>query len=202
MHPFLQNRKVLDCCRTHGVAVTAYMPLAQGRVARRSGAHAGSASRMARAPNQVSLAWLNRLGVIVDSRLAQPRAHAVELRRCEAPPLRCGHGGDRAARPRRAHHRPGGRAGMGLRSASTRERHRWWHGPIAELIRPMIGAPCRSADRPQPRAPDRRPPDRRSSLRRRQSAPPSLPRSRGRSKFPRRCGRSRHRRRRCRGSPR
>ena len=62
-HPFLQNRKVLECCRKHGVAVTAYMPLAKGRVAadpvlRRIGEPHGASS------NQVSLAWLNRLGVL------------------------------------------------------------------------------------------------------------------------------------------
>jgi 2,5-diketo-D-gluconate reductase B len=63
MHPFLQNRKVLDRCRAHGVAVTAYMPLAQGRVAgdpvlqKIGTAHAATA-------NQVALAWLNQLGAI------------------------------------------------------------------------------------------------------------------------------------------
>jgi len=64
MHPFLQNRKVLECCRKHGMRVTAYMPLAQGRVAddpvlKRIGeAHGALAS-------QVSLAWLLALGAIV-----------------------------------------------------------------------------------------------------------------------------------------
>jgi 2,5-diketo-D-gluconate reductase B len=64
MHPFLQNRSVLECCRKHGMRVTAYMPLAQGRVAddpvlKRIGeAHGALAS-------QVSLAWLLALGAIV-----------------------------------------------------------------------------------------------------------------------------------------
>ena len=64
MHPFLQNRKVLECCRKHGVAVTAYMPLAKGRVVgdpvlkRLGAAHRAS-------ENQVSLAWLMQQGVIV-----------------------------------------------------------------------------------------------------------------------------------------
>ena len=64
MHPFLQNRKVLECCRKHGVAVTAYMPLAKGRVVgdpvlKRIGAAHGASE------NQVSLAWLMQQGVIV-----------------------------------------------------------------------------------------------------------------------------------------
>jgi 2,5-diketo-D-gluconate reductase B len=64
MHPFLQNRKVLECCRKHKIAVTAYMPLAQGRVVddpvlKRIGKAQGAT------PNQVSLAWLIGLGVIV-----------------------------------------------------------------------------------------------------------------------------------------
>lgn len=64
MHPFLQNRKVLECCRKHGVAVTAYMPLAKGRVVgdpvlKRIGAAHGASE------TQVSLAWLMQLGVIV-----------------------------------------------------------------------------------------------------------------------------------------
>ena len=64
MHPFLQNRKVYDCCRKHGVAVTAYMPLAKGRVVgdpvlKRIGvAHRAT-------ENQVSLAWLMQQDIIV-----------------------------------------------------------------------------------------------------------------------------------------
>jgi len=64
MHPFLQNRKVLERCRKHGVAVTAYMPIARGRVfgdptiRRIAAAHGAS-------ENQVALAWLMQQGVIV-----------------------------------------------------------------------------------------------------------------------------------------
>lgn len=32
VHPFLQNRQVIDYCRTQGIHVTAYMPLAYGKV--------------------------------------------------------------------------------------------------------------------------------------------------------------------------
>jgi 2,5-diketo-D-gluconate reductase B len=64
MHPFLQNRKVLECCRRHKIAVTAYMPLAQGRVVNDPVLRAIGKAHGA-TPNQVSLAWLIGLGVIV-----------------------------------------------------------------------------------------------------------------------------------------
>ncbi|PHV09460.1 hypothetical protein CSQ89_21640 [Chitinimonas sp. BJB300] len=32
IHPFLQNRKVVDYARSQGIAITAYMPLAYGKV--------------------------------------------------------------------------------------------------------------------------------------------------------------------------
>jgi len=64
MHPFLQNRKVLECCRKNGMRVTAYMPLAQGRAAKDA-----VLQRIGRAhdalASQVSLAWLLALGAIV-----------------------------------------------------------------------------------------------------------------------------------------
>lgn len=57
VHPLLQNRKVVEFCKAHGIAVTAYMPLAYGKVlsepllmeiGKRHGVSAA----------QVSLAWL------------------------------------------------------------------------------------------------------------------------------------------------
>ena len=64
MHPFMQNRKVFERCKAHGVAVTAYMPLAQGRVAGDPVLQSIGAAYGATA-GQISLAWLNRLGAIV-----------------------------------------------------------------------------------------------------------------------------------------
>ena len=64
MHPFLQNRKVLECCRKHKIAVTAYMPLAKGRVLEDPVLRAIGKAHGAM-PNQVSLAWLMGQGVIV-----------------------------------------------------------------------------------------------------------------------------------------
>jgi 2,5-diketo-D-gluconate reductase B len=64
MHPFLQNRAVAACCRTHDVTVTAYLPIARGlvsndlvlcRIARDHGV----------SPPAVSLAWLLHKGAIV-----------------------------------------------------------------------------------------------------------------------------------------
>lgn len=63
LHPYLQNRAVRDCCRTRGIAVTAYMPLAGGRVAgdpvlqRFADRHGVSAPAIA-------LAWLMQRGMI------------------------------------------------------------------------------------------------------------------------------------------
>jgi len=56
IHPFLQNRKVVAFCRGHGIHLTAYMPLAYGKVMqeaviqRIAEAHGAS-------PAQVALAW-------------------------------------------------------------------------------------------------------------------------------------------------
>lgn len=64
MHPFLQNRTVAACCRTHDVTVTAYLPIARGlvsndlvlcRIARDHGV----------SPPAVALAWLLHKGAIV-----------------------------------------------------------------------------------------------------------------------------------------
>ena len=68
VHPLLQNRKVVEFCKAHGIAVTAYMPLAYGKVlsepllmeiGKRHGVSAA----------QVSLAWLlaQKMAVIPSS---------------------------------------------------------------------------------------------------------------------------------------
>jgi len=56
-HPYLDQRGILDACRRHGLALTAYCPLARGRVAQDAAIRA-IAARYARTPAQVALRWL------------------------------------------------------------------------------------------------------------------------------------------------
>lgn len=64
IHPLLQNRKVVEFCEDHGIAITAYMPLAYGKVLTEpllmeiGQRHGVSAA-------QVSLAWLLAQGMTV-----------------------------------------------------------------------------------------------------------------------------------------
>ncbi len=57
LHPYLQNRSVAAFARTHGIALTAYMPLAYGKVLN-DPVIAGIATRLQATPAQVTLAWL------------------------------------------------------------------------------------------------------------------------------------------------
>ena len=71
-HPFLGQAPVLACCRSHGMALTAYCPLARGRVlgepvlARIGQAHG-------KGPGQVALRWLVQQEGVV----ALPRSSSV-----------------------------------------------------------------------------------------------------------------------------
>ncbi|HDZ8914105.1 TPA: 2,5-didehydrogluconate reductase DkgB [Aeromonas hydrophila] len=64
IHPLLQNRKVVEFCQAHSIAITAYMPLAYGKVLTEpllmeiGQRHGVSAA-------QVSLAWLLAQGMAV-----------------------------------------------------------------------------------------------------------------------------------------
>lgn len=64
VHPFLQNRKLLDFCREQGVPVTAYMPLAYGKVMDEPLLREIAARHRA-SPAQLALAWLLRQGLAV-----------------------------------------------------------------------------------------------------------------------------------------
>lgn len=57
LHPYLQNRQVAAFAREHGIHVTAYMPLAYGKVMSEP-VIAGIAERIGATPAQVALAWL------------------------------------------------------------------------------------------------------------------------------------------------
>jgi 2,5-diketo-D-gluconate reductase B len=64
LHPYLQNRAVAAFAREHGIAVTAYMPLAYGKVL--TDPVIGTiAARLQATPAQVTLAWLLAQGYTV-----------------------------------------------------------------------------------------------------------------------------------------
>jgi len=78
VHPFLDQTKVIAACRKHGLSVTAYCPLARGKVPgnevleRIGKAHGKSAA-------QVSLQYLLQQGMIVIPRTAKPDHLAANL---------------------------------------------------------------------------------------------------------------------------
>lgn len=63
VHPFLQNRAVIEKCQEHNIAVTAFMPLAVGKVMEdatlKQIAEAHDAS-----PAQIALAWLKAQDIV------------------------------------------------------------------------------------------------------------------------------------------
>lgn len=71
-HPFLDQRAILAACRRHGMSVTAYCPLARGRVAKN--ATIGEvARRHGRSAAQIALRWLiQQDGVIAIPKTATP----------------------------------------------------------------------------------------------------------------------------------
>lgn len=64
IHPFLQNRKAVDFARRHGIHITAYMPLAYGKVMQ-DPVLARIAERHNATPAQIALAWSLQLGYAV-----------------------------------------------------------------------------------------------------------------------------------------
>jgi 2,5-diketo-D-gluconate reductase B len=64
LHPFLQNRSVAAFAREHGIHVTAYMPLAYGKVLADPAVQA-IAARIKATPAQVALAWSMAKGYAV-----------------------------------------------------------------------------------------------------------------------------------------
>ena len=64
IHPFLQNRKVVDFAREQGIHLTAYMPLAYGKVMSDPTLQE-IAGRHQTTPAQVALAWLLQQGFAV-----------------------------------------------------------------------------------------------------------------------------------------
>ncbi|MGY6037584.1 2,5-didehydrogluconate reductase DkgB [Aeromonas sp. AE23HZ002T15] len=64
IHPLLQNRKVVEFCQEQGIALTAYMPLAYGKVLTEP-LLLEIGKRHDVSPAQVSLAWLLAQGMTV-----------------------------------------------------------------------------------------------------------------------------------------
>ena len=64
LHPYLQNRKVADFARQHGIHLTSYMTLAYGKVLKDPVLEA-IAGRHDATPAQVALAWAMQLGYAV-----------------------------------------------------------------------------------------------------------------------------------------
>jgi len=78
VHPFLDQSKVLAACRSHGLSVTAYCPLARGKVPgslilERIGRALGKSAA------QASLRYLVQQGLIVIPRTAKPDHLAANL---------------------------------------------------------------------------------------------------------------------------
>lgn len=63
-HPYLDQQKLLGAIRQHGLAITAYCPLALGRVASDPLIHAVAAAH-GRTPAQVALRWLIQQGDVI-----------------------------------------------------------------------------------------------------------------------------------------
>ncbi len=62
LHPFMQNRKVVEACKEMGISVTAYMPFAVGKIMNDDTLNAIARERNA-TPAQVVLSWLNEKGI-------------------------------------------------------------------------------------------------------------------------------------------
>ena len=78
VHPFLDQSKVLAACRAHGLSVTAYCPLARGKVPgnealERIGKAHGKTS------SQVALRYLVQQGIIPIPRTATPDHQGANL---------------------------------------------------------------------------------------------------------------------------
>ncbi|WP_168015466.1 2,5-didehydrogluconate reductase DkgB [Halomonas salinarum] len=63
VHPFLQNRKLVEHCKRHDIAVTAFMPLAVGKVMEDETLKRIAANHDA-TPAQITLAWLQALDIV------------------------------------------------------------------------------------------------------------------------------------------
>ena len=120
-HPYLDQTKLVEACRQRGLVLTAYCPLARGRLQRRSGA------RRHRAPQRQDL----RAGGAAlahpaenhrtDPALVEPATHRREPRRIRFRAQRRRHAPHRRAQAAQRPHRQSGRprAGVGCVMATA-----------------------------------------------------------------------------------
>lgn len=78
IHPFLQNRAVVEFAKVRGLPLTAYMPLAYGKVMT-DPVLLDIAAAHGTTPAQVSLAWLLQQGVAVIPSSTKPANQAANL---------------------------------------------------------------------------------------------------------------------------
>lgn len=78
IHPFLQNRAVVDFARSQGIPITAYMPLAYGKVMQ-DPVLAAIAARHGVSAAQVALAWSLQQGFVVIPSSTKPANLASNL---------------------------------------------------------------------------------------------------------------------------
>ena len=62
LHPFMQNRQVVEHCKEKGISITAYMPFAVGKVMKNDELLNIAAAHGAN-PAQVVLAWMDAKGI-------------------------------------------------------------------------------------------------------------------------------------------
>lgn len=62
LHPFMQNRQLVEHCKEKGISVTAYMPFAVGKVMQDETLIAIAQAHQS-TPAQVVLAWMDKKGI-------------------------------------------------------------------------------------------------------------------------------------------
>src|SRR5262249_56227660 len=70
VHPFIDRSKVIAACRRHGLSVTAYCPIARGKVPGNPVIE-GVAKAHHKSAGQVALRWLGQQGIIPIPRTAK-----------------------------------------------------------------------------------------------------------------------------------
>ena len=82
LHPYLQNRKVAEFAKEHGIQITSYMTLAYGEVLK-DPVIEQIAKRHAATPAQVTLAWAMQLGYAVIPSSTQRANLESNLKACD-----------------------------------------------------------------------------------------------------------------------